>query len=400
MRILFHYTHKQTLGHTTRSLSFVNALSKRGAEVLVLQGGLPQSYVHFPQNCKIVNIPLPFDSRSSFQSRTKPVSAHQRAHFILKTATEFNPDAFITEFFPFGRQDYMPELLPTLRYMRKKKIRIIASIGYPLVADLDCYEDQKFAALKQALFAFFDTFLIHTPPELETRYFKKTIQPLTLSRLYASIIKSLKKRIIYTGYIFPDKIITGGTQLPPTKISNTIVVSRGGGSVYPKLISSAIEAQRYLDGNISTIIACGPATSSKEMTFFQSCLKPQDKGRVFLASYLDNLHDYLRTCKVSISLCGYNTSVQLMCYGTPSVIIPYKHKKMSATMLTNDQIARAKLLQEKFSSTVLDYHTITAQSLAEAIKKQITRPRPAPAPADWFNGADVAAQAVIQDTLN
>ena len=399
MRILFHYTHKQTFGHTTRCFSFANALSSRGAEVLILHGGIPQPFIRSPKGCKIVDIPHPFDSRNSFQSHAKPVSAEQRTDFILKTATDFNPDVFITEFFPFGRMDYAPELLPTLRHLRKKGTRIIASIGYPLVANLEHFKDQRFAAFKRALFAFFDTFLIHTPPELETQYFKETIQPTTLSNSYTSIMESLKKRIIYTGYIFPDKMVTGGTPLPATKASNTIIVSRGGGSVYPKLITSAIEAQRHLDGKICTIISCGPATSSKEKAFFQSRLQPQDKGRVFLADYLDNLHDHLRTCRVFVGLCGYNTSVQLMRYGTPSVIIPYQNK-LSTIPTNNDQLPRSRLLQEKFSSIVLDCHTMTRQSLATAIKEQLSRPRPAPAPADWFNGADVAAQAVVQDTPN
>lgn len=400
MRILFHYTHKQTLGHTTRSIALATALCRHGAEVLILQGGVPQPFIRFPDNCRVLDIPFPFDTRASFQSHAVPVSATKRAQFVLKAAADFSPDVFITEFFPFGRLAYMPELLPTLRYLRKKSTRIIASIGYPLLIDLDRLGDQQFAALHRAVFAFFDTFLIHTPDKLETKYIQETIQSPILSRSYAAIMKKLKKRIVYTGYVFPEKMITGGTRLPATSNagSNTIVISRGGGAVYPKLITLAIEAQRRIDKKIRTIIACGPATSPKEMALFQSCLKSQDHGRVFLADHLDDLDDHLRTCRVSISLCGYNTSVQLMRYGTPAVIIPYQNKYPS--MATNDQIARARLLQKEFSSIILDYDAMTAKSLADAIKGQMTRPHPAPAPADWFNGADVAARLVVQDTPN
>lgn len=400
MRVLLHYTHKQTLGHTTRSITLANALSRHGAEVLILQGGVPQPFVCFPKSCRILDIPFPFDTRASFQSHALPLSASKRAHFILMTAADFTPDVFITEFFPFGRLAYMPELLPTLRYLRKKGTRIIASIGYPLLIDLDRLEDKQFAALHRAVFAFFDTFFIHTPPELETNYIQETIQSPVLSRSYAAIMKSLKKRIVYTGYVFPEKMMTGGTRLPSVKNkeSNTLVISRGGGAVYPKLITLAIEAQRLLDNNICTIIACGPATSPKEMALFQSCLKPKDKGRVFLADHLDNLDDHLRNCLVSVSLCGYNTSVQLMRYGTPSVILPYQNK--NSAMPTNDQVARARLLQKKFSSIALDYDTLTAKSLAEAVHTQMIRPRPLPAPADWFNGAEIAARLVAQGTPN
>lgn len=394
MRVLFHYTHKQTLGHTTRSIALATALCRHKAEVLILQGGVPQPFIRFPKDCRVMDIPLPFDTRTSFQSPVVPVSAAKRAGFILKTAADLNPDVLITEFFPFGRLAYTPELLPTLRYLRKKGTRIMASIGYPLLIDLDRLQDQKFAALHRALFAFFDAFLIHTPEGLETSYIQKTIQSPTLCRLYTTIMKDLKKKIIYTGYVFPEKMITGGTLLPVTKnTANTIVISRGGGAVYPKLITLAIEAQRYLDKKIRTVIACGPATTDAEMALFKSCFKPKDKARIVLADHLANLDDHLRTCRVSVSLCGYNTSVQLMRYGTPSVIVPYQNSLSQAS--TNDQVARAQLLKERFSSILLDYNTMTAQSLADAIKKQMASVPPACAPSDWFNGADVAARFIV-----
>ncbi len=400
MRVLLHYTHKQTLGHTTRTITLARTLAHYGAEVLVLQGAEPQPFICFPKGCRVLDIPFPFDNRTSFKSHHQPVYFQKRAQFIIKAAADFCPDVFITEFFPFGRLAYMPELLAPLRYLYKRGARIMASIGYPLLVNLDRFQNQKFAALQRAIFAFYDTFLIHTPPELETQYIQATLQSPILSGSYAAIIKDLRKKIVYTGYIFPTKIITGGTPLPTQKNaeSKTLVISRGGGAVYPKLIKLAIEAQRHIRANISTIIACGPATSPEEMALFQSCLKPQDKGRVFLTNYLDNLDDHLRHCRVSVSLCGYNTSVQLMRYGIPSVIIPYRNTNFS--MPTNDQIARAQLLQKHFSSLVLDGNTMTGDSLAFAIKEQMTRRRPTPAPADWFNGADVAARLVVQDTVN
>jgi predicted glycosyltransferase len=398
MRILFHYTHKQTLGHTTRSISLATALCRQGADVLILQGGVPQPFILFPKGCRVLDIPFPFDTRTSFQSRGVPVSAAKRAGFILKAAADFCPDVFITEFFPFGRLAYMPELLPALRYLRKKGTRIMASIGYPLLIDLDRLGDKKFAALHRALFAFYDNFLIHTPDGLETSYIQKTIQSPALARSYASIMKNLKEKIIYTGYVFPEKIITGGTALPVEKNTPAMVISRGGGAVYPKIITLAIEAQRLLDDKIHTVIACGPATTPKEMALFHSCLKPEDKGRVFLADHLANLDDHLHNCRVSVSLCGYNTSVQLMRYATPSVIVPYQNSLSQNS--TNDQVARARLLQERFASTILDYDAMTARSLADAVKEQMSSPRPAPAPAAWFNGADVAARFVLQGTAN
>jgi predicted glycosyltransferase len=392
MRTLFHYTHKQTLGHTTRSVALATALCQEGADLLVLQGGVPQPFINFPTKCRVKDIPFPFDSRTSFQARAVAIQAAKRAEFVLKTAAEFSPDVFITEFFPFGRLNYAPELLPTLRLLRKKGTRIIASIGYPLIIDLNRLNDKKFAALHQAMFNCYDNFLIHTPERLEDPYFEKSMSTSDFKSAYKTKMEKLKKKIIYTGYIFPERMMTGGTSLPDMDWP-TIVVSRGGGAVYPKIIVRAIEAHRLLKEQTQMVIACGPATTDKEMQLFKSFLKPHDDGKIFLAGRLDNLDDYLRTCAVSVSLSGYNTSVQMMRYGTPSVIVPYQNT-LSA-MPTNDQIARAGLLKEQFSSSVLTYDDLSAQSLADAIHTQLSQPRPKPAPAEWFNGSDETARIIV-----
>lgn len=400
MRIILHYTHKQTLGHTTRSIALASALCRHGAEVLILQGGIPQPFIRFPEGCRVKDIPQPFDTRRSFDEHVVPVTSGKRAQFILKAAAEFSPDVFITEFFPFGRLAYLPELLPTLRFLRKKSVRIMASVGYPLIIDLDRLSDPQFAALHKAVFALFDTFLIHTPHELETGYIRETIPSPSLRDSYDGIMKNLRKKIVYTGYVFPENMITGGMALPaePSLESNTIVVSRGGGAVYPNLITIAIEAQRHLDVHVRTIIACGPATSPDEIKLFQSCLTKSDEKRVFLADHLANLNEHLRLCRVSVSLCGYNTSIQLMRYGTPSVLIPYRNNKSKTP--TNDQIARAKMLEEKFSSISIAYESMTPKVLAAAIERQMSQPRPKPAPDDWFSGADAAARFVVQGTAD
>lgn len=395
-RILFHYTHKQTLGHTTRSIALATGICRKKADLLILQGGVPQPFVRFPPKCKVVDIPFPFDTRSSFQTRPDTVNSTQRANFVLKTAIDFLPDVFITEFFPFGRANYTQELLPTLRYLRKKGTRIVSSIGYPLISDLNRLAEKNYGALFNVLLGFYDSFLIHTPPKLENPYFLDSIQTPSIAQTYRSLMKTLEKRTQYTGYISPERMITGGTLLPLMNTTlPTIIVSRGGGAVYPKLIIRAIEAHRLLKTRTQMIIACGPATTATEMGLFKSFLKPQDHEGIFLADHLDDLNDCLRTCDLSISLSGYNTSVQLMRFGTPSIIVPYESSVSKVS--TNDQVARARLLQERFASSILSYDTLTPQILAKAITTQLSQLRPKPAPAAWFNGADITAKFIVED---
>ncbi len=401
LRILLHYTHKQTLGHTTRTISLATSIVDHHAtktSLLLLQGGALQPLIEHPKGYRLLNIPFPFDTRDSFRSRSIPQRTTERAAFILKAAQEFTPGVFITEFFPFGRSAYIPELLPALRYLRKTGCRIIASIGYPLIIDLIRLQDRQFAAVYKALLSFYDAFLIHTPEQLETPYFLRSIASKEIADLYTATLGSIRKKMIHTGYIFPRRILTptkndGLEKLPPAP--NTVIVSRGGGAVYPKLIVNAIQAQKLLGKNFRMIIACGPSTSEKEMSLFKQVLKENKGSPILLTSHLSDLDDHLRTCQVSISLCGYNTSVQLMRHGTPSVIVPYSNGL--SRMPTNDQIARAALLQEKFASTVLSYDTLTPRSLAQAIRARADRPRPAPAPLSWFQGARTSAKIIVEE---
>ncbi len=399
-RILIHYTHKETLGHTTRTAALVSAITRNyagKAEVLVLQGGVHQPYVQHSDLARIVDIPYPFDTRDSFRAPSANRQTAARAAFVLDTAQTFKPDVFITEFFPFGRSAYTAELLPVLGYLRRSKARIMASIGYPFIIDLIHLHEPAFANVFNTLLRLYDTFLIHTPNELETPYFLNSMGAPDLQELYKKTLRTIRTRTVYTGYIVPEKILKpAATPLSATLPSakNTIIVSRGGGAVYPKLIIHAIRAQKLLGKDFRTIIACGPSTTAKEKLLFQTCLNKERPRQLLLADHLPDLDDHLATCQVSVSLTGYNTSVQLMRHGTPSVLVPYQNFRSS--MPTNDQLARACLLQEHFGSLRLEHDTLTPKSLTEAIRQRAAMPRPKPGPKAWFSGAAASARIIVE----
>ncbi len=401
IKILIHYTHKETLGHTTRIIAIVNALIEKYGHTVslhVLQGGIPQSYVDFPPAAHIINIPHPFDSRASFKGINGTRHHAIRAKFVLDQARIILPDIFITEFFPLGRMDYMPELLPTLKYLSQRKTRIYASVGYPYFQNLAAIHEKDFSTLFNNIIKLYDNILIHTPPELENKSFAKLFASQNLKKEYQSFFASIKSKTIYTGYVVPSRTAVPFS-IPPTTISqrqHTIIVSRGSGTVYPKIIVNAIQTQAILGDRYRFIIACGPASSSKEKELFTSFQKKYNTGHVFLFDHIPRLDTLFQDCAVSISLCGYNTSVQLMQAGARTIIIPYQRHHTQKT--TNDQLARAHLMQRHFQSTVISYLKLTPKTLAKAIQEKCQHPRPAPAPAEWFCGnattADILMQAV------
>ncbi len=400
-KFLIHYSHKETLGHTTRVIAICKALAKRypkTSSLHILQGGAPQDYIRFPDSINVINVPHPFDTRASFAGIRTLRHTAERAAFTLRATQGIMPDIFITEFFPFGRLNYMPELLPTLEYLAKKNIPIYASVGYPHLLNLISIQDPAFKNMLQALFQRYTKILIHTPPELENRYFEKTHTIPALKKAYREFFHSINSKILYTGYVLPSDTFKATTPIPPatTAHEHTVIVSRGGGAVYPKVIINAIQAQAILGNRYRFIIACGPATSAEEQKLFLLFQKKYTAGNILLLNHIAQLNTFLKTCAVSVSLGGYNTSVQLMQAGTRAIIIPHQHKNSKEP--STDQLARSSLMKANFQSTRIYYADLTPGRLARAIEKKCQSPRPAPAPKEWFCGATTSANILMNGT--
>ena len=405
--VLIHYTHKETLGHTTRVLSLCHELARNhaaSADVHLMQGGLPQTFIRFPASTHTLNIPYPFDSRASFSGAQAPRKTDERSRFVLNAARRINPDVFITEFFPFGRLEYLPELLPTLRHLRAargKAVRIYASIGYPYLMNLREQKNKKLDDMIQAVIGLYDKILIHTPRELENPFFRASLASEQIRERYDQFFKMIASKSVYTGYTLPNQERSPSSQ----KLLNTsghtfnVIISRGGGAVYPKIIAHAIQAQALLGKRYRLIIAAGPSTSSAERRLFEACMKKADPDQVTLFDHIPDLGHLIAACHASVSMCGYNTSVQLLSCGTPSIIIPYLNERSKGP--ANDQLARAQLLQQQLGSTILTYASMSPTALAAAIRDKCEPLKPKnPAPRNWFHGARSTAKIILRGTGN
>lgn len=397
--ILIYYSHKETLGHTTRVANIADALVQDHGTKLnlhILQGGVPQPCISFPQAATVRNVPHPFDSRASFKGIRDMRYVAERTRFILDIARRISPDIFVTEFFPFGSLNYLPELLPALQHLRKKNALIYASIGYPYLIHLADLKERKFRDMLGQILQLYDKILIHTPPGLEDPYFESAIASPELKQHYRQFFDAIREKIVYTGYVLPRGTCQETSPLPPLSACacRTIVVSRGGGAFYPKVILNAIRAQALLGNRYRFIITSGPATSVEEQELFDLYLKKYNTGNILLYRHIPDLGELMAKCDVSISLGGYNTSVQLMRLGARTIIIPHHIK--NAPVATTDQLARARLMKERFQSTVIYYADLTPAKLANAIRRKCRTPHPGQAPAAWFCGATSSANILMK----
>lgn len=404
-RILFYFTHKESLGHTTRILNIINYIKNKYSkkvDIYVFQAGKPQRYLPIPKGVRWFSLPYPYYSKLNFKKGSSQISipfyGKLRANYMLSKIKDIEPDIFITEFFPFGREDCRFELMPVLAYLKRRRVKIYASIGYPYIVrgniPILLYHCE-----------FYDKFFIHTPRDIEFNYLTKDIQNPLLKHIYDKTFKRLGNKVIYTGYILPfnlnqldnyESIKIRSDYNARNKI--LVLVSRGGGVIYPKIIASSILAKQYLPENFVFIISAGPASSKKEMLLFRGLIKRTKAKQVYLYKYLPDFLSYLKASDISINMAGYNTSVPLLYLKKHSILIPSRENPETAVGYCSEQISRAKILKKYIGSKVLDYYSFTAKDIAENIKnmdldkiagfsKNIKN--------DWFKGAEITAKYII-----
>jgi len=403
--VIIYFTHKESLGHVSRILNIISAIKRAkssSVKIFIFQAGKRLKYLTIPTGVSWFNLPLPYHSKSNFKRgsylKVMPLSAQVRAKFMLSKIKEIQPDIFITEFFPFGRADSRFELFPILESLRKQKVRIFSSIGYP-------YLVQSNFKILSFYITFYEKILIHTPPNLEYNYFLSRIENPALKVIYHKVFNKLSPKISYTGYLLPhivasqrprDCVLTQKTR-NNRSAEKMILVSRGGGVIYPKIILYSILASKMLPISYRFVVVSGPSTGIHEMKAFRGVMAKTRKGQVELYKYLPNLPLLVKDCDVSVSMCGYNTAAQLLYFRRPAVLIPSSVDPEIAIGYCSEQLSRADVLKRYLGSTVLDYKNLTVTKMAEAIFAQANRKSCGKGVENSWFGGDVCTVRTLFD---
>lgn len=387
------------MGHVTRSISLISALDKlygNKLKIYVFQAGKPQKFCKFPERVKVFDLPDPFYSKLDFWLYKSPPpsssTSRRRAMFMLDKIKEINPDIFVTEFFPLGRGESRLELLPVLTQLKKKGKEIISSIGYHYIAT-DNYKMLSYFS------NFFDRIFIHVPDNEEYGYYMNNFENKVSKNLFRRFFKLYHNRIRYTGYVLPYTLnnLKNKEEIRrkfDAQGKKLVLVSRGGGVRYPKIIALSILSRKYLNDKYKFVVIPGPASSKNEMDLFNRLIRKSGSG-ISLVRYSPDLSSILNACDVSVNMAGYNTSVQLLYLRKRSVVIP-AHFAELGIQYCNEQVIRGKMLKNYLDASILDYSNLSAKDIAhniEAIdKKDIRIKRISSAK---FNGAENTAHLIM-----
>ena len=376
MKIIFYCQRILGVGHLFRSLEICEALKRH--EVLLISGG-PHIETNKPKHVKVVRLPeLQMDSGFKGLFSPQPnISLErikaQRQKDLLALFEKEKPDLFLVELYPFGRKAFRFELDPLLAAIRNQKTSpcgVVCSVRDILVEKEDQQRHEGLAL--DTLNRYFDAVLVHSDPNLIK--FEETF----LRRA------EIRIPLCYTGYIAKKPPENARQQIRSRlKIEDTdlmIVASAGGGSVGKPLLESAMRAfpKFGVDSSARLFVYTGPYISAHDFAYLQSLANQKIKVEKFTSDFLA----YLAAADLSISMGGYNTSMNLLACGVPALVWPFGFNR--------EQRLRAQRLAERGALKILNEQDLQPDRLARIIMQTLSEIQPGKLDIDLEGAANTA----------
>ncbi len=358
MEIAIYCQHVLGVGHFFRTLEICKALSAYGGITLITGGR--KIDVGLPPGVKAVELPglmmdpefnglLPADPGRSVDSIRK-----ERCRCLTTLFERTRFDLFMVELYPFGRKAFRFELDPLLAHIRNSRqcsCRVLCSLRDILVEknDVAKYEARVVETLNQA----FDALLVHADPSL-----------VQLNETF-SRVEEIRIPVAYTGFVTPHPEKQAGDQMrrdlgigPETAL---VVASAGGGSVGAVLLASAITAipRVMTSRDIQMVVFTGPYMDADEF----DALNRLAGHRIRVARFTDNFPGYLAAADLSVSMAGYNTTMNILAAGVPALVWPFGQNR--------EQRMRAQRLEARGALTVLEDADLEPDGLALQMGKKL-----------------------------
>jgi predicted glycosyltransferase len=391
-----YYTHYQCLGHTSRVFSVTSLLKKVFPEgrFCCIQGGRSQGFLQDFPSTFIYTLSYPLFSRDNFlvSPRMDNMAAREiRAKESLSFIRQHTPDIFFTEYFPLGRLSLRLELWPSLVYLAKQGKNIYSVAGYPLMAE-------GTPSQREALLKFYRRVFVHCPV-MEKKYIADTYETSRERQVYRAFFERHEKKIRFTNYLPPPPlpfVSDRDERITLKKGAVNILVARGGGAYYPKILTAALEASDILGDDFFFTLIAGPATTEKELGIFLKVLGRKKLNNARLVISTSRYEELIAKCDLCISPAPYHTSVFLLKHQKKAIVIPMEG---SGKVKLREQTARARMLKDMLGSRILSYADLSADKLTQQIRRLMRDSARRPfIPREWFSGEACWLQA-FRDSL-
>jgi len=359
MKIVQYCQHVLGVGHYFRSLEIARALHRH--EVVLVTGGPPVE-VNLPRHVTEYRLPgLQMDGAFTAVSPTDDNRAldevkEERKTLLYSLFQKTSPDLFLIELYPFGRKSFGFEILPLLEAIHRgdfSSTKVVCSLRDILVEkeSQKTYEQRVLGVLNK----YFDGLLVHADEKL-----------VSLRETFESTDK-IEISVVYTGFVTPRPDAGGGkkvkTCLGLERDEALIVASAGGGRVGEDLLRAVVEAHARLVAvrRLRLCVFTGPFMS--ETHFLALSERVNSLPRVQLERFTTDFLSYLAAADLSISMAGYNTCMNILAAGTPSLLFPFAQNR--------EQRIRAKKLAALGGFNLLKEEDLEPSRLATLIAEAL-----------------------------
>jgi predicted glycosyltransferase len=353
MKVLIAVTHLLGAGHLSRALTLARAFVADGHAVTVLSGGMPVAQFDAGKITLRQLPPLRSDGTNFTRLLTADGDVADAAYLatreaeMAKAVTDIRPDIVITELFPFGRRVLRGEFMALIGAARAQSSRpvILASVRDILAPPSNPQKAQK---TERIVLEHYDGVLVHSDP---------TSTPLEQSW---PVTPALQEKLLYTGYVAPSP---AGPH-PDRLGQGEVIASAGGGSVGRHLFTAAVAAAGLSQG-LRWRVLVGGGNAQAVIAELSAKATPN----IILESARPDFRQMLTHAACSVSMCGYNTVLDLLQAGTPSLFIPFDEGGEV------EQTLRAESLSHLPMMRMLRAADLTPDRLLQEVETLVNLPR-------------------------
>lgn len=379
-KIMFYCQYLAGMGHLVRSTEIIRSLVNQ-FQVCFVNGGQPIDGFEFPAGVEVLHLPPILEEAGQLQAVDSSDSIDAvktaRKNHLLHIFDRVQPDCLIIECFPFSKHKLKFELIPLLDRVKAspKPVQVVCSLRDLIMTQTQAPEarEKRYEKICAWVNHYFDLVLVHSDPQL-----------VCLDEQFPKVDR-LNCAVYYTGYVAQTAAAVSPSSEDLAALNSQdpiIVVSAGGGRFGYELMNAVIATSKILASQIPHQIHLFTGPFMPEAQF--AALQTAASSRLIIRRYTSHLIQYLKHADLSISLGGYNTTMNILETGVRSLIFPEAGPEQ-----LGEQTIRSEKLAEKGILDVLYREDLQPDRLAEKILAALQK-QPMPHRVD-LQGADRSA---------
>ena len=340
-RLAFLSCHLTGTGHLVRTLSLARCAKRLGHDVVVMTGGRELAHLD-TGGVDLVQLPPVVVQGMEFTILRMPdgelvTEAYMasRLDAIRSCLAGFRPDALITELFPLGRRVLAEEFMAAIALAHEvnPKMAILSS-----VRDIPEPKPKRMTEASTRLLKSYDAMLVHGDADF-----------IPLSTTWP-LPDDVAPMIHHVGYVGIDALPESDGPR-----GDTVLVSVGGGVLGRRLLGVAANAAALSDRPWHLLVGgADAAATAAAMT------EKHARSNLTIEPARPDYLKLLVGAACSISLCGYNTAVEVAASTTPAILVPSEQANEA------EQLIRARRLAEFPGISLMRADTLSPGPLSTA----------------------------------